>query len=100
MTNTYTFTNSNTNTYTIANTNTNTKTNMPFIEMLLCKGLQKNHWQNRVMKFRGYLDFIQLNNPATLPGRLCLPGRTLLYKFNDKGGGFMPLELASLSKPR
>jgi len=80
MINTFTFTNSNsftnTYTYTIASTNTNTNTNKPFIEMLLCKGLAKNHCQKKLNKILGLLDFIQLMNPATLPGGLCLPGRT------------------------
>jgi hypothetical protein len=84
FTNTFTksnsFTNSNTNTYTITSTNTNTNTNNPLIEMQSCKGFAKNHCQNRFNKIRGLLDFIQLMNPSTLPGGLCLPGRTPLNK--------------------
>jgi hypothetical protein len=75
-----TFTNSNTYTYTIASTNTNTNTNKPFKEMLLCKGFAKNPCQKKLNKNLGLLDFIQLMNPATLPGGLCLPGRTPLIK--------------------
>ncbi len=77
---TNTFTNSNTNTYTITSTNTNTHTNYPFKEIGMNKGIAKNHCQNRFDKIRGLLDFIQLMNPSTLPGGLCLPGRTPLYK--------------------
>jgi hypothetical protein len=72
------FTNSNTHTYTITSTNTNTNTNYPLIETGMDKGLAKNHCQNRFDKIRGLLDFIQLTNPSTLPGWLCLPGRTPL----------------------
>mgnify|MGYP000910631164 CR=1 FL=1 len=74
------FTNSNTDTFTMTSTNTNTYTNHPLIEMKSYKGFTKNHCQNILMKSRGYLDFIQLINPSTLPGWLCLPGRTPLIK--------------------
>jgi len=80
-----TFTNSNTYTYTIASTNTNTNTNKPFKEMQLCKGLKGNHCQKNINKISGLLDFIQLMNPATLPGGRCLPGRNPLYKFKSIG---------------
>ena len=81
------FTKSNTKikTYTNASTNTNTNTNKPFKEMLLCKGLAKNHCQKKLNKFSGLLDFIQLMNPATLPGGRCLPGRNPLYEFKSIG---------------
>lgn len=82
---TYTFTNSNTNTYTIASTNTNTNTNIPFIEMQSCKRFAKNLCQKKLNNILGLLDFIQLMNPATLPGGRCLPGRTPLYRFNGIG---------------
>lgn len=73
----FTFTNSNTHTYTIASTYTNTHTNYPLIEMQLCKGFANNHCQNRFNKIWGLqVDFIQLISPSTLPGGLCLPGRT------------------------
>lgn len=77
---TITFTKSNTNsyTYTITSTNTNTNTNHPLIGRCMNKGLAKNHCQKRFDKIRGLLDFIQLMNPSTLPGGLCLPGRTPL----------------------
>lgn len=74
------FTNSNTGTFTITSTNTYTHTNHPLVEKQTCKGFAKNRCQNNLIKIRGYLDFIQLINPSTLPGWLSLPGRTPLIK--------------------
>jgi len=74
------FTNSNTGTFTITSTNTYTHTNHPLVEMQSCKGFAKNRCQKSLIKIWGYLDFIQLINPSTLPGGLCPPGRTPLIK--------------------
>lgn len=68
---------SNSHSFTIPSTNTNTHTNYPLVEKQLCKGFADNHCQKRFNKIWGFqVDFIQLMSPSTLPGWLCLPGRT------------------------
>ena len=79
FTNSSSFTNSNTHTLTITitSTNTNTHTNHPLIEMQLCKSFADNRCQNIINKFWDFqVDYIQKVSPSTLPGGLCLPGRT------------------------